>query len=278
MWLDPKPWETDIHIAYSRYYTHENAPKAACRPASVRALMKLRRWFLPLWSKLSPFHRERERVLLMYLDKVKPGKLLDVGCGDGSRLMRMKALGWDVQGQDLDPNAIVHAQEKLGSGVHLGKLQEIGFLDEQFDCIILNHVIEHVYDPISLLTECRRILRENGILVAVTPNAKSFGHRYFHSSWRGLEPPRHIFLFSPSAARRTAAKAGFNRFRVWTTIANAASFAYGSHMIRNQGSLDMGVMGTFRRRIDIAIYKAKILLKFLVSHDAGEECVIWARR
>lgn len=277
MWLDPRPLEDDIANAYSRYYTHGEISGSRHRHAIIRSMMNLQRKLSTL-SILSPIHVDRERILLMYLNESPPGKLLDVGCGDGSRLTRMKALGWDVQGQDLDPSAVAQAREKLGSRVHLGQLRDIGFANEKFDYITLNHVIEHVHDPVDLLSECRRILKRGGVLVAVTPNAKSFGHQYFDSHWRGLEPPRHIHLFSPSAMEAAASRAGFERIRVWTSIANAASFAYGSYVVRSGGRLDQGLVGTCIRRICINAYKVNILLRYLLVRDVGEECVIWATR
>jgi hypothetical protein len=42
-----------------------------------------------------------------------------------------------------------------------------------------------------------------------TPNIESIGHNYFGINWRGLEPPRHLVLFSPKALWATLVKAGF---------------------------------------------------------------------
>src|SRR6185312_16023367 len=109
-------------------------------------------------------------------------------------------------------------------------------------------------------------------------NAKSFGHQYFKSNWRGLEPPRHLHLFSPQAAEKTAEKAGFTSCRVWTTIANAGSFAYGGEAIRNNGRLESGLNATVQSRIAIGFFRLRILFRFFFSRDRGEECVVWAIR
>src|SRR5215469_13430068 len=118
MWLDPKPVEEDIGKAYEKYYTH--ADFSAQRGALSKAL---RGWASVLSSVVDPIYGERKNLSLMYLGNVKPGKMLDVGCGNGVRLARLRSLGWDVFGQDVDPMAVAHAREAFGLKVHLGRLE-----------------------------------------------------------------------------------------------------------------------------------------------------------
>jgi SAM-dependent methyltransferase len=54
---------------------------------------------------------------------------------------------------------------------------ELPMADESFDAVILNNVIEHMYHPLHLLSESRRILRKNGILVITTPNQANLKNR-----------------------------------------------------------------------------------------------------
>jgi 2-polyprenyl-3-methyl-5-hydroxy-6-metoxy-1,4-benzoquinol methylase len=46
----------------------------------------------------------------------------------------------------------------------------------------MNHVIEHVSDPLALLRECYRILSPGGYVGIVTPNVKSLAHRLFREN------------------------------------------------------------------------------------------------
>src|SRR5207249_6934470 len=93
--------------------------------------------------------------------------------------------------------------------VHLGPLASHQFASGSFDAIAMSHVIEHVHDPAGLLRECHRILRPGGLLSVVTPNWSSLGHRYFGRSWRGLEPPRHLQLYTLPTLVRELRQAGF---------------------------------------------------------------------
>jgi 2-polyprenyl-3-methyl-5-hydroxy-6-metoxy-1,4-benzoquinol methylase len=136
----------------------------------------------------------------------------------------MKTCGWEVEGVDFDPKAIEKAQEK-GLTVYTGDLRDIAYAQDTFDAITLNHVIEHLFNPIEILTECKRILRPGGQLVVVTPNINSWGQRRFKRHWRGLEPPRHLFLFSPRTLDTIANKVGFDVQQVFSTVRNTYIFA-----------------------------------------------------
>jgi 2-polyprenyl-3-methyl-5-hydroxy-6-metoxy-1,4-benzoquinol methylase len=270
-WLNPVPLEEDIGKAYAKYYTHGDTPMPRTWFAEV-----MRRRGLILRSLANPVQAERESLFLMHLDNVKPGKLLDVGCGDGVRLARLRALGWDVCGQDVDPVAVAYARETLGLEANSGQLKDLPYPESSFDCVTLNHVIEHTHDPVGLLEESRRFLKTGGLLVVITPNVSSFAHKHFGRFWRGLEPPRHIHLFSPKTLATTAAKAGFTGIRVRTTVGNAQIFAHGSLAVKNGGTLPFTPLSMFLREI----YSLGCLYRSVFEHirdtDSGEECVLQA--
>ena len=270
MWLDPTPLDQEISKAYAQYYTHG---EAVVRRGRIVDALRKRVSSVLLWA--SPLRRERKRLSLMYLDNRKPGKLLDVGCGNGVRLAQLRTLGWDVHGQDVDAVAVGYARDNLGIEAHLAPLEDIGFAGESFDCVTLNHVIEHVPDPIRLITECRRILRKNGVLVVVTPNASSFAHKHFGRFWRGLEPPRHFHLFSPKTLSTVAARSGFLDYKSWTTVAHAKLFGYGSLLIKG-GGLSSGFPSRLLRRSYIMGHVCRSMVEHARDANSGEECVLWA--
>lgn len=232
LWLDPVPLEEDIHLAYARYYTHERGGDGGpgWRPwyrGVVRAYLA-RRFGYPggpttalqrLAARvvaLHPIRREDALCSVLYLGPIPGGTLLDVGAGSGTLLRWMGELGWQVQGVDPDPRAVEAARAR-GLTVYQGSLDELALPDASFDAVTLSHVVEHVFDPRALLTECRRVLRPGGRLSVLTPNAAGQGHRTFGSHWRGLEPPRHIHVFTPGALEAVARDAGFGKVEVRTT-------------------------------------------------------------
>ncbi|MGJ0484003.1 MAG: class I SAM-dependent methyltransferase [Methylomicrobium sp.] len=157
---------------------------------------------------LFPLRRNEVEEDVRCLPSLPQGFLLDVGCGDGDWLLSMSKLGWQVEGLDFDEDAVKVATLR-GLRVHTGPLEAQNFPDEFFDAITLNHVIEHVPNPVATLVECRRILKKSGQLILYTPNSDSLGHRVFKEYWRGLEPPRHLHIFCPSSMRLLLRLSGF---------------------------------------------------------------------
>jgi SAM-dependent methyltransferase len=170
-----------------------------------------------------PTARGQTDVEMRYLRWTPNGRLLDVGCGSGDWLLTMRGWGWRVEGLDFDEKAVAMARQN-GLDVRHGALEQEGFPDNTFDAITLSHVIEHVPDPALTLAECARILKPGGTLVVATPNNASLTHRYFGEAWRGLEPPRHLHIFSPASIRRSLNLAGFANVSIRPQIATSVIF------------------------------------------------------
>lgn len=215
VWLDPMPLEEDIALAYRRYYTHQSdVPKRSMGGLAYQLLREI-------LARVTGLFNEQKAIQTRYLGGLPPGKLLEIGCGAGDYIVLMRNLGWDVMGVETDPVACQCAREMDALNVHEGTLVSAAYKDNSFDAIVMNHVFEHVHDPVALLKECRRIIKPNGNVVVVTPNIESWGHSKFQENWRGLEPPRHIHIFSPKTMVKAARLAGFQNMEVRTTPANA---------------------------------------------------------
>jgi len=95
-----------------------------------------------------------------------------------------------------------------------------------FDIIMLNHVLEHLYNPLQTLMEARRILKRGGILVIQTQNIDSYQFRIFGKRWLGLSLPQHLYKFTPQTIRFTLEKVGFNLSKIFHhSIRNSPIFA-----------------------------------------------------
>lgn len=236
-WLDPAPTTEDLGLAYRDYYTHASPPVRSGAERWLRRWMKegyyawrfgyrvraafVKRAFATALI-LRPGLRAGLDRLIMGLEPHPGGRALDVGCGSGATLAQLRDLGWQVEGVDFDPAAVAAARER-GLEVQLGSLEEQRYPAARFDAITVSHVLEHVPNPVGLLSEARRILAPGGVLVAFTPNARSLGHRRHLRHWRGLEPPRHLQIFSSQALERAVGRAGFARFSV-RSVADGAEF------------------------------------------------------
>ena len=252
-WLNPRPIRTDAGKAYPNYFTHEMDPPQP-RLQSLRKRLKnavlsvglgydevpIHLWWrwVGRFVNLSPALRELVGVTILYLPRSERGRLVDVGCGNGTFLATMRDLGWDVLGVEIDPEGARVARDRYGLPVFAGNLEEAGLPDESVDVVTMSHVIEHVHEPIKLLRECERVLKPTGKLIVLTPNVESLGHRLFKEFWRGLEPSRHLFLFSPRSLLLTAQKAGFNAPIVTTSACTARYMYAASRQIRKRAVAD----------------------------------------
>jgi 2-polyprenyl-3-methyl-5-hydroxy-6-metoxy-1,4-benzoquinol methylase len=144
----------------------------------------------------------------------------------------MKDLGWEAVGVEPDAKAANVAKTKYKVEVAIGALETAGFADESFDAITLNHVVEHVGDPIELLRRCGNLLRQGGRVVVTTPNAESLGHRIFQEHWRGFEVPRHLMVFSPGTLKQLASKAGLSIDMLRTSARGAHAFYLESRLLK----------------------------------------------
>jgi SAM-dependent methyltransferase len=255
IWLDPMPLEEDIGKAYASYFTHaapEDAPPPAPPAAHTRAAELFRsayrawrfncgdgvgkpfRWLLALPIFLSRLECDWLNIPLRYLVIPDKGRMLDVGCGDGSIVKLAEDLGWKAEGVDFDPDAVAAAQRK-GLAVHLGKLADQHYPDSSFNLVLMSHVIEHVHDPFATLGEIRRILQKGGTLVVTTPNAGSWGHRHFGCNFVHLDPPRHLQIFNGRNLAALIRRSGFPQSTVSSTL-RITSFTFViSRLIRSSG-------------------------------------------
>ena len=237
--LDPRPDRETIGLAYETYYTHEDAPP----PAPLRAegfRTSIRDGYLnarygyqlapssrlgPLVATLLPKRRWYADHLVRHL-RLEPGRnrLLDVGCGDGSFLAGMRDAGWEVQGLEPD-TAAAERVRRNGIPVVDTPLEESSFAPGSFDAVTLNHVLEHFHDPMEALRICRGVLRPGGTVWLATPNLDATGHATFGPAWIGLDPPRHLVLFTRESLVGAVERAGFAVRSLPTAYMATPSFA-----------------------------------------------------
>ena len=224
-YLDPRPTEASIGLAYERYFGAErplDAPTGSPGLSRLRAAVMNGHLNGALGYELRPASPVG-RVLVPLLPKRRwraewsvrhlrhPGgrpRLLDVGCGTGEFLVRMREAGWDVAGVEPDAASAQVAQE-AGLEVEHAGLADAALTDQSFDAVTLNHVIEHLHDPREAVARCRALLRPGGALWIATPNADALGHRRFRADWFGLDPPRHLVLLTPRSLVGLLRAAGF---------------------------------------------------------------------
>lgn len=107
------------------------------------------------------------REILILMAGQKPGRLLDVGTGQGVLAQKFADLNYQVFGCDLDTSNFLPQKIPIKK-VDLN--QKTPYQNQSFNYIICSEVIEHLENPWHLLREMARILKKKGILVISLPN------------------------------------------------------------------------------------------------------------
>jgi SAM-dependent methyltransferase len=208
------------------------------------------------------------------LENAPPGRILELGAGDGGRVKRLREKGWEVDAQDVDPHAQVFRLAGQGVRIHRGPLESLDLPPHAFDVIGMNHVLEHLPDPVGTLRRCAALLKPGGKVVAITPNTDSLCARVYGFSWMALEPPRHLHLFNARNLADLARQAGYASATVQPTGANGAGVALGSRHIRATGRFNLTDLS--RSTGESALISAIHVIEG-VFPSLGEECVLVAR-
>lgn len=196
------------------------------------------------------------------------GKLLEIGCGNGSYLSLMKMLGWSTWGIEPDPTAATIASRSAGCEVYAGTIEDAPFEPGSFHAVASNHVLEHVRDPKSFVAGAARLLSSGGRMVVRTPNFQSLGHRVFGTDWFSLDPPRHLYLFTPASLRSLFEESGMFRELTTKTVVDGSRLAVQRrYAVRQTGSFLGQALPTCRSRA------AEML--FRVVEATGNRVLLW---
>jgi 2-polyprenyl-3-methyl-5-hydroxy-6-metoxy-1,4-benzoquinol methylase len=140
------------------------------------------------------------------------GSLLEIGVGSGSFLAYAKARGFVSLGCDLSAAICSRVERNTAIEMHCGPLESLPD-QRQFDVIVMNHVLEHVSDPLALLRVALARLKPGGVLHLAVPNVAAWEARL--QGWNSYEP-YHLLYFTPRTLRATAEEAGFQILEVVT--------------------------------------------------------------
>jgi ubiquinone/menaquinone biosynthesis C-methylase UbiE len=131
------------------------------------------------------------------------GKFLDVGCGAGYAMLKaMENKNCEVFGIDPDPGG--HGVGRTGSGYQIpienikkAFAEEIPFESKMFDVVYSSHVLEHVNDEQKSLSEMKRVLKDDGLLIIGMPTS-DMAKVNLYTQWLLTTHHRFVnFFFSP---------------------------------------------------------------------------------
>ena len=123
----------------------------------------------------------------------KATRLLDFGSGKGQFLAMAKELGWNGIGIETEQARADFAREKYGVEVRCEYFQEGKIGTEPADLVTLNHVLEHLPQPMILLEKLvKSNLSTNGLLYIEVPRADSWQAKIAGDQWMHWDIPKHL--------------------------------------------------------------------------------------
>ena len=201
--LNPRPFEDEMAQYYPTAY-HKLVPANGQMSTMKKTI--LASWFgYPLESNASLLYTNLFKLLQPFFKNkmgrqipnfIEDGFLLEIGCGRGEYLAKMRDLGWNVRGVDVSQEAIDFAKSHYQLDVCVAGADNLPYDDAFFDVVFLKHVLEHLHEPIAAMQEIRRVLKSNGRILITTPNTSSLGNRLFGRRWVNYDPPRHLMIYN----------------------------------------------------------------------------------
>jgi SAM-dependent methyltransferase len=196
------------------YYSHQYDPGLEDHPSS---------------------HDRVVQWVLRHLPASGHRKLLEVGCGRGHVLVRLRGHGFSVFGVEPSQRAVEHARSAYGLTVACSTLE--GFTstlrDQRYDAVLLIQTLEHLANPLGALSIVRSFMASNALLFVEVPHFFSPTGLY-----RGREQGRyvpslnHVFVYSAETLTAFMKRAGFDivhRGRTLTELRIVARPSVGVH-------------------------------------------------
>jgi SAM-dependent methyltransferase len=158
----------------------------------------------------------KEREIASRLARYRQtGKVLDMAAGAGRFLVHFRDLGFTIYATEFSEKMCLYLEAK-GITTYRGGLFPEGAEPGSFDVVVFTEIIEHINNPIPVLTEINRLLRPGGCVYITTPNFASLERRLIGPTWGMLMWPEHITYWSPRHLDLALGKTGFRRSRLTT--------------------------------------------------------------
>ena len=129
------------------------------------------------------FGQDRRLELIECYARLEGKRILDIGCGLGTYIKKLRAFSWDVYGVDVDPQKVKQAKQELDN-IYLSPAEDLPFANGYFDVVLLHEVLEHVDDDRQAVREAYRVTNVGGRMVIFVPN-RLYPFETHGVYWRG---------------------------------------------------------------------------------------------
>lgn len=140
---------------------------------------------------------------------IKDGRLIDIGCGSGNFVdYCVKNSPYEVYANEINEDLHPGLREIVNDNLIVGSIEDQELSSEGFDIITMWGVLEHLIDPISVLTQAKNLLNDGGYIFALIPNINSRAYKLLGARTPTLNPKVHIQMFTENSFELLCDKAG----------------------------------------------------------------------
>ncbi len=132
--------------------------------------------------------------------------LLDIGTRTGTFLKKLQFLGFDSL-VGIDP--FIDEPTNPSKDIEIQK-KDVFHVKQKFDYIVMNHSLEHMKNPLKVIKKVRALIKNGGVFLVRMPVADSYAFDRYKQFWNGLDPSRHLVIFTRKAMEIAAKKSHFS--------------------------------------------------------------------
>lgn len=142
----------------------------------------------------------------------KTGKVLDIGTSTGTMLDIFKDNGWETYG--VEPSVNAQIAQKKGHNITKSNFENAKLKPNFFDAVVMNHILEHVEDPLKVMKKINKILKKDGVVLIDVPNFASLSSKILKKRWPYILVNEHNYHFTPQTLKKLTQKAGLKTLTV----------------------------------------------------------------
>jgi len=256
VWERPAPQDVAKFYELDNYYTHHLATTAQKKEAlSLADRIRIHiAWRLDKGVELDTMEVRK------FLPDSHP-KICEIGCGNGSNLLKFRNAGCDVIGVEPD-HAAREAARKIIEPVYEGTAENLPseVRNLKFDIVLMSHVLEHCIDINVAMSSVASILKENGVFIVEVPNCNALGFELYEAAWPWTDIPRHLNFFTPHSLERI-----FNKYKFHVEITDYRGFCrqFSNSWLQTESDIWQAFNPIERRLPDFKRRSMRFLLKSL---------------
>lgn len=209
---NPVPYEAlEEEFAWETTYAQTDKERGKKRGPLKRLAHNVRQWN----------YRRRGDIQTYYMRYLRPGNILDVGCGSIVRF-REPFVPYGIELSKYLSNLANEIMEPMGGYC----MQAAGaegiwnFPEDHFESIMMHSFLEHEVAYKTLLDGAYRTLKPGGRAFIRVPNFSALNRRLSGAKWPGFRYPDHVNYFTPATLQSAVEDAGFqfklvNRHKIW---------------------------------------------------------------